>query len=307
MGVNNEFKGKLIIIAGPTASGKTSIAIELAQYFGTEIISADSRQFYKEIPLGTAAPTYEEQQIVKHHMVGNLSVTDNYNVSLYENQVLELLNKKFNNNQVVIMAGGSGLYIDAVCKGIDNLPDIDDDIRNHVKNMYETSGIDSLISMLEELDPEYLLSVDTKNPVRLMRAVEVCIQTGDKYSELRLNKPKPRSFGIIKLGIDIPRELLVERINQRTSKMITDGWLLEAKSVYSYRSCNSLNTVGYKELFLHLDGRLSLNDAIEKIKVSTRRYAKRQMTWFRRDPELTWFNYNNISGMKEHIESRIKT
>jgi tRNA dimethylallyltransferase len=305
MNDKNVFQGKLIVLAGPTASGKTDIAIKLATHFGAEIISADSRQFYNEIPVGTAAPTNVELSKVKHHFVGTMSITDNYNVSLYENQVMELLNTELADHPVVILTGGSGLYIDAVCTGIDLLPDVDENIRNHVKNIFNTSGIEALIAELEELDPEYLFQVDRNNPVRLMRAIEVCMQTGGKYSQLRLNSPKSRRFEIIKLAIDIPREILIERINHRTDSMMQSGWLKEVKSVYQYRNCNALNTVGYKELFLYLDGSMSLDNAIEKIKTNTRRYAKRQMTWFRRDNNIHWFCYMDTIGMKKYISSKL--
>jgi len=296
------FKGKLIVIEGPTASGKTSIAIEIAKHFNAEIISADSRQFYKEIPIGTAAPSVVEQKEIFHHFIGSLSISDEYNVSKYEHDVLSLLNTRLANAPIVILAGGSGLYIDAVCNGIDMLPDIDESIRTDVKNMLKTDGIMSLQNKLKNLDPEYYNQVDLNNPKRLFRAIEVCLQTGSTYSKLRQNKPKPRDFEIIKIGISIPREILVERINNRVDEMIANGWLKEAKSVYPNKKYNSLNTVGYKELFSFFEGILSYPEAIEKIKTNTRRYAKRQMTWFRRDKEINWFDYNDIYKMIDYIE-----
>ena len=297
MNTDSKFSGKLIVIVGPTASGKTSISMELARYFGTQIISADSRQFYKEIPIGTAAPTIIEQKKIKHYFVGNLSVTDNYNVSKFENDVIELLDNELMSTPIVIMAGGSGLYIDAVCKGIDDLPDIDETIRAETKQLFEVHGIEALEHKLWSLDPEYYIQVDHNNPVRLMRAIEVCLQTGQKYSELRKNDPLPRNFEIIKIGIDIPREILVSRINNRTDVMISKGWVEEAKSVHKYKKHNSLNTVGYKELFAYFDGEMTLEQAVEKIKTNTRRYAKRQMTWFRKDKEINWFDGNDLPGM----------
>ena len=298
------FTGKLIVIEGPTASGKTGIAIALAQYFKAEIISADSRQFYNEIPIGTAAPTQSELSKATHHFVGNLSIADDYNVSKYEYDVLNLLNTKLANHKIVIITGGSGLYIDAVCKGIDMLPDIDETIRNDVKNIFAEEGLQSLQDKLQTLDPQYYNQVDINNPKRLMRAIEVCLQTGAKYSELRKNKPQPRSFEIIKIGISIPRDILVERINNRVDEMISNGWVEEAKVVYPNKNYNSLNTVGYKELFAFFEGKLTFIQAIEKIKTNTRRYAKRQMTWFRRDKEINWFDYDDINKIIQFIKNQ---
>ncbi|MFK5855797.1 MAG: tRNA (adenosine(37)-N6)-dimethylallyltransferase MiaA [Bacteroidota bacterium] len=302
MSSKSKFTGKLIVIQGPTASGKTGIAIELAKHFGAEIISADSRQFYKEIPIGTAAPTASEQEEATHHFIATLSIADDYNVSKYEHDVLNLLNTKFVDAPIVIMTGGSGLYIDAVCKGIDALPDIDEDIRIEVKYIYHEKGLPALQKKLLDLDPIYYQQVDLNNPKRLFRAIEVCLQTGSTYSELRKNKPQIRSFQIIKIGISIPRNILVERINNRVEIMMDNGWVEEAKSVYPNKHYNSLNTVGYKELFAFFDGTMSYNEAIEKIKTNTRRYAKRQMTWFRKDNEIEWFDYNNIASMINYIK-----
>jgi len=300
----SKFTGKLIVIEGPTASGKTSIAIKVAKHFGAEIISADSRQFYKEIPIGTAAPSIAEQEEIVHHFIGSLSISDEYNVSKFEHDVLYLLNTKLVNEPFVIMVGGSGLYIDAVCSGIDMLPDIDESIRTEVQNILENEGLEELQNKLKKLDPEYYKQVDLNNPKRLFRAIEVCLQTGSTYSELRKNKPQPRSFDIIKIGISIPREILVKRINNRTDEMINSGWIKEAKNVYPNKKYNSLNTVGFKELFAFSDGNLSFEQAIEKIKTNTRRYAKRQMTWFRRDKEINWFDYTNINSMIDFIEKQ---
>lgn len=302
MSASSKFTGKLIVLTGPTASGKTDIAIKLAKHFCTQIISADSRQFYKEIPIGTAAPDKKEMGDVVHHMVGNLSVIDDYNVSKFEFDILDLLNAKLAEQPMVILTGGSGLYIDAVCSGIDMLPDIDPVIREKVKCDFELGGLDALKLKLQELDVEYYNQVDLNNPMRLMRAIEVCLQTGSTYSGLRKNTDASRSFEIIKIGIDVPREDLVARINNRTDVMINNGWVEEAKSVHKYKSCNSLNTVGYKELFAYFDGDMTLPEAIEKIKTNTRRYAKRQMTWFRRDKDIHWFEKDNIAGMIELIE-----
>ncbi len=305
MSTTSKFTGKLIVIEGPTASGKTGIAIEFAKRFGTEIISADSRQFYREIPIGTAAPTQIEQNIAVHHFVGNLSIADDYNVYKFEHDVLNLLNTKLVDTPVVIMTGGSGLYIDAVCKGIDILPDIDESIRIGTNELFEKKGIAFLQEKLLQLDPVYYNQVDLNNPKRLLRAIEVCLQTGTPYSELRKNNPQSRSFGIIKIGISIPRNILVDRINNRVDEMIQNGWLEEAKYVYPHKQHNSLNTVGYKELFAFFDNKLTLEQSVEKIKTNTRRYAKRQMTWFRKDKEIQWFDYEDIEGMMDFAEREV--
>lgn len=296
-----KFSGKLLVIEGPTASGKTNIAIELATYFGAEIISADSRQFYKELPIGTAAPTNTQKQKIVHHFVGMLSVVDDYNASKFEHDVLNLLNSELKNAPVIIMVGGSGLYIDAVCKGIDILPDIDTSIRDQAKTIFDRNGIEGLQEKLHQLDPEYYSMVDLNNPARLLRAIEVCLQTGIPYSQLRKNNPQTRSFDIIKIGIRVPREILVERINKRVDQMIEDGLVEEAKSVFSFKDNNSLNTVGYKELFSFFENKLTFEKAIEKIKTNTRRYAKRQMTWFRKDKDIHWFDYGDVKGMIDFV------
>ena len=295
----------LIVLAGPTASGKTQLAIELAQHFHTEIISADSRQFYREIPIGTAAPTPEQLKAVPHHFIGNLSVTDDYNVSTYEKEVLELLKKKFISNPVMIMTGGSGLYINAVCKGIDDIPNPDKSLRNELNQLFLEKGIETLRTKLNAIDPEYYSVVDHNNPKRLLRALEVCLQTGEKYSKLRKNKDSKRPFNIIKVGLEVPREILNERINKRTDEMIRLGWIQEAESVIRYKDYNALNTVGFKELFKYLEGKWTLEHAVEKIKTNTRRYAKRQMTWFRKDTDITWFSPGNIKTIISHLDDKL--
>ena len=305
MNISPKFKGKLILIVGPTASGKTSIAIKLAKYFDTEIISADSRQFYKEIPIGTAAPTKTEQSEVVHHFVGTLSVSDEYNVYKFEHDVLNLLNTRFVDSQVVIMTGGSGLYIDAVCKGIDILPDIDESLRSEVIKLFENQGIVALQEKLKVLDPVYYNQVDLNNPKRLMRAIEVCLQTDSTYSQLRKNTTHTRSFDIVKIGISVPRDILVERINNRVDVMVSNGWIDEAKSVFPTKHYNSLNTVGYKELFAFFENLITYDQAIEKIKTNTRRYAKRQMTWFRKDKDIHWFGYDDVNGMGSLIQEKL--
>lgn len=286
----NTAEKTLIVIVGPTASGKTALAIELAKKFKTKIISADSRQFFKEIPIGTAAPTKEQLKEVAHYFIGNLSITDNYNVSQFEKDALQLLDKEWKNQDQLIMVGGSGLYVNAVCKGIDDLPDPDKELRKKLNEYYERDGIEAIQLKLKELDPEYYKNVDINNPIRLLRAIEVCLQTGNTYTSLRKNKPKKRDFQIIKLGLEIERNILNERINKRTDEMMKSGWLEEARTVYPYRQLNALNTVGFKELFAYFDGKMTFKDATEKIKTNTRRFAKRQMTWFKKDAEISWFN-----------------
>lgn len=300
-----KFTGRLIVIEGPTASGKTALAIELALLFNTEIISADSRQFYKEIPIGTAAPDTKELNKVAHHFVGNLSVTDDYNVSKFEHDVLKLLNYKLYSQPVVIMVGGSGLYINAVCNGIDKLPDIDETIRRETVEIFDMHGIVALQEKLEELDPSYHKEVDLNNPKRLIRAIEVCLQTGVPYSQLRKNQPQKREFKIIKIGIKVPREILISKINNRVEAMMQQGWIDEAKEVYKFKNLNSLNTLGYKELFAFFENKTTLKQATEKIKTNTRRYAKRQMTWFRKDKKINWFENNNVNEIEKFIRDNL--
>ena len=295
----------LIVIAGPTASGKTATAITIAKALRTVIISADSRQFYREIPIGTAAPTREELSEVEHFMIHNLSIEDRYDVADYEKDVLLLLKKLFQNHDAVVMTGGSGLFIDAVCNGLDSIPDISDETRNRVNDLYEKGGVVALQNELQHLDPEYYEIVDKQNPRRLQRAIEVCYQTGLPYSSFRKNNTKERDFKIIKLALLWERNELITRINKRVENMISDGLVEEARSVYHKRNLNSLNTVGYKEMFQYFDGDISLNEAIELIKISTRQYAKRQMTWLRKNNDYRWFSIDEIPKMIEYIQSVI--
>ena len=297
----------LVVIAGPTASGKTATAIQVAKALGTEIISADSRQFYKELPIGTAAPTKEEQAEVQHHMIHNLNVEDKYDVADYENDVLALLKKLFINHDSVVLTGGSGLFIDAVCKGLDSIPDISDETRNKVNKLYEEGGLFALQNEVQRLDPEYYNMVDKYNPRRLQRAVEVCYQTGLPYSSFRNNTAKVRDFKIIKVALLWERNELISRINLRVEKMVSEGLLDEAKAMYPKRHLNSLNTVGYKEIFEHFDGKANLNEAIEHIKINTRQYAKRQMTWLRKNNDYQWFTIEEIPEMINYIKSIINS
>lgn len=287
----------LVVIAGPTASGKTALAIQLAQQFQTEILSCDSRQFYGELNIGTAKPTPEELAAAPHHFIGHLSIFEPYNVSRFETDALELLSALFRIHPVVIMVGGSGLYIDAVCKGIDTLPDPDPEIRAELKLSLQRDGIESLRHELRTFDPEYARTADLANPARLIRALEVFRTTGIPYSSLRKNQSRERPFRILKICLDLPREILNQRINQRVDEMITAGLLDEARALYPNHHLNALNTVGYKELFAHLDGLTDLPTAIEKIKTNTRRYAKRQVTWFRRDGGYQWIEQEKTAGI----------
>lgn len=295
----------LVVIAGPTASGKTATAIKIAKALDTVIISADSRQFYKEIPIGTAAPTKEELSEVQHYMIHNLNVEDRYDVADYEKDVLILLKKLFLEHDTVVMTGGSGLFIDAVCNGLDSIPDISEENRNKVNELFKIGGLNALQNELQNLDPEYYNTVDKYNPRRLQRAVEVCYQTGLPYSSFRKNNVKERDFKVIKLALLWERNELITRINKRVENMVRDGLIEEARKMYPKRQLNSLNTVGYKELFQYFDGKISLNEAIEQIKISTRQYAKRQMTWLRKNNDYHWFSVDEIPKMIEYINSEI--
>ncbi|MBE6345776.1 MAG: tRNA (adenosine(37)-N6)-dimethylallyltransferase MiaA [Lentimicrobiaceae bacterium] len=294
----------LVVIAGPTASGKTSTAIKVAQALGSVIISADSRQFYKEIPIGTAAPTKQELSKVQHYMIHNLSVEDDYNVADYEHDVLNLLNKLFLEHDTVVLTGGSGLFIDAVCNGIDFMPDISDENRESVKKLYHDGGLQALQEEVKRLDPEYYKIVDKQNPRRLQRAIEVCYQTGLPYFYFRNNIVKHRDFKIVKVAILWERNELISRINQRVENMIAEGLVEEARMMYPKRHLNSLNTVGYKEMFEYFDGKITLEEAIEQIKISTRQYAKRQMTWLRRSNDYKWFTVDEVDKMLEYINDQ---
>lgn len=294
-------KPLLIVIAGPTAVGKTAVSIEVAEYFGCSIISADSRQFYRDLKIGTAAPDALQLSRVKHHFVGQLSLDERYDVSKYETEVLALLSDLFSVNPVVVLTGGSGLYIQAVCEGLDNLPDSDPEIRAELRLKYEEEGIAVLRSMLQKLDPEYYAKVDLANPNRLLRALEVCLSTGKTFSSFRTDQKTERPFNILKIGLDLPRNELHQRINARVEQMMADGLETEARNYYSFRDLNALNTVGYKELFEYFDGNCTLSEAVEKIKTNTRRYARRQLTWFRRDKAMLWCRPDEAFGTIQQL------
>jgi tRNA dimethylallyltransferase len=295
----------LIVILGPTAVGKTALAIDIARHFNAEIISADSRQFYKELIIGTSFPSDEELNSVHHHMLGHLSISDYYNVSRFENDVLDCLNLKFKiqNLEYMLMVGGSGLYITAVCNGIDELPDPDELIREQLKDTYINFGIGAIRKQLFDLDPEYYDTVDLANPNRIIRALEVCLQTGKKYSELRTQEHKHRDFRIIKIGLHRDINELYNIINSRVDVMIQKGLVEEARTLFPFRHLNALNTVGYKELFAYFDGMITLDDAIAKIKTNTRHYAKRQMTWFKKDKSIHWFHPDHKDNIISYVSS----
>lgn len=291
----------LIVLAGPTASGKTATAIKLAKALDAEIISADSRQFYKELSIGTAAPTAEELAQVKHHFVHNLSIEDKYDVADYERDVLSFLKQYFKTKDIAIMTGGSGLFIDAVCNGLDEMPDISEEVRNRVSKMLETDGLEGLQKEVERVDNDYFQVVDKQNPRRLQRALEVYYQTGRPYSAFRQRNVAKRDFDIVKLAILWDRDKLIERINKRVDMMMRQGLLDEVKSVYPKRHLNSLNTVGYKELFDYLDGKCTMEQAVEQIKINTRQYAKRQMTWLRKNNDYQWFTIDEVDEIIENL------
>jgi tRNA dimethylallyltransferase len=298
-------KNYLVVIAGPTAVGKTKAAIEIARHYNTEIISADSRQFYKELSIGTARPSEEELSLVPHHFIASHSITENYSASDFEKDAVLLLEKLFAKNNVIVMAGGSGMYIDAVCKGMDDLPAADPVIRSHIAERLKDGGIASLQEWLLELDPEYHAIVDLNNPQRLSRAIEVCLASGTTYTSLRKGSGKARNFSCIHIGLTMDRSDIYKRIDERVKVMRKSGLLKEAKAVVAYRAHNALQTVGYRELFDHFDGKINEDEAFAQIAQHTRNFAKRQLTWFRRNNEMTWFHPSDTTGMISHIDLKI--
>ena len=292
----------LIVLLGPTGVGKTELSLELAKKFNSPIISSDSRQLYKDLIIGTAAPSAVELQQVKHYFIGNLELADYYSASQFEEDVVNLLAKLHETQETVIMSGGSMMYIDAVCKGIDEIPTIDEDLRNELKDLFDKEGLDSICQRLKMLDPVFYNQVDLKNHKRVIHALEICLMSGKPYSSLRTNKVKERPFKIIKIGLTRDREELYDLINRRVDAMMEQGLLQEARSVYPFRHLNSLNTVGYKELFEHFNGNCDLAFATEKIKQNTRIYSRKQMTWFKRDKDIAWFHPNEKSKILNYIE-----
>ena len=299
----------LVVVSGPTGVGKTELCIRIAREFGIPIINADSRQVYAEIPIGTAAPTKAEQELVKHYFVGSMHVGDYFSVSVYEQEVMKLLDKLFAEQQgdrkVALLSGGSMMYVDTVINGIDDIPTVDDATRSLLKKKYEEEGLERLREELRLLDPEYYAIVDLKNPKRVVHALEICYMTGKTYTSFRTNEKKKRPFNILRIGLDRDREELYARINRRVDKMIADGLLREVKSVAHLRSENALNTVGYKEIFEYLDGNMTLDEAVERIKCNTRRYCRKQLTWLRRDKSIKWFHPDNQDEIIQYIYNNL--
>ncbi len=297
----------LLVLTGPTGVGKTELSLQLAEHYGCPIVSADSRQFYGEIPIGTAAPTSQQLARVRHYFVGQLALTDYYSASCYESDTLQLLDELFHTHEYVLLTGGSMMYVDAVCKGIDDIPTISDEVRQEVWAHYEQVGLEALCEELRTLDPVYYTEVDLKNPKRVIHAIEICRQSGGRYSDLRTRQVKPRPFRIVKIGLIRPREELFDRIARRVDTMIEEGLLDEARRVYPMRHLNSLNTVGYKELFAYFDGTMTLDDAIEKIKRNTRVYSKKQVTWYKKDSEMTWFSPDDKAEIIQYITDSVSS
>ncbi len=298
----------LVIIMGPTAVGKTALAIDLAAYFETDIISADSRQFYVEMNIGTAKPTSSQLQQVKHHFINSLHVSQDYSVGKYEEEAILLIDKLFQQKKILIVVGGSGLYINALCDGIDTMPSVSAKTKAYVSQLYQDKGMVELLSLLKKYDPLYYDQVDHNNTQRVTRAVEVCLETQRSFSSFRKGVKTQRSFQLLKIGLQTSREQLYQSINQRVDDMVQQGLVDEVKSLLPYKDANALQTVGYTEFFSFLDGAYSLEEAIALIKKNTRRYAKRQLTWFRKDPAIHWFDVTQVSNesIRSHIISFLK-
>ena len=295
--------GKLIVITGPTAVGKTELCMELAQWLNIPIINADSRQMFRELKIGTAAPTDKQLQQVRHYFVGNLSISDYYSASMYEQDVNKLLAELFTTSNYALLTGGSMMYIDAVCNGIDDIPTVDETTRQLMKQRLAEEGLEALVEELKQLDPEHYEVVDRQNPRRVVHALEICHMTGKTYTSFRKAEKKQHPFQIVKIGLNRDRSELYERINLRVDKMIQKGLVEEARNLTSYRHANALNTLGYKELFNYFDGIWSLDEAIERIKGNTRRYARKQLTWFKRDATMRWFHPNDVELIKNYISN----
>lgn len=298
----NTKRGTLIVVVGPTGSGKTALAVALAQHYCAPIISTDSRQVFRGLAIGTAQPTAEELAAAKHYFIADREVEDDFNCGRYETEALALLEKLFAEGNYVVAVGGSGLYVQALCEGMDDLPEADPALRESLKDRLTAEGIEPLVEELRRLDPAYAAEVDIYNPARVMRALEVCLTTGRPYSEQRHGNVAERPFNIVKVGTDMPRDILYDRINRRVDMMVEDGLIEEARAMYPKRHLNSLQTVGYRELFDHFAGNITLDEAIELIKRNSRRYAKRQLTWFRRDESIGWFAPSDIEHIIEFID-----
>lgn len=297
----------LVVIAGPTGSGKTDLSIRVARYYHCPIISTDSRQFYRGIPIGTAQPTAEELQMAEHHFIADRELKDDFNSGAYETEALSRLEELFQKHDIVVAVGGSGLYIKALCEGMDDLPEVDPRLRKELNSRCKAEGVEALAEELHRLDPDFYEVVDRKNPARVVRALEVCISTGKTYSSLRSGVKRQRPFNIIKIAVNMDREVLYERIDLRVDKMVQAGLYDEALKVYPLRELNALQTVGYREWFDHFDGKISREEAIELIKRNSRRYAKRQLTWFRADKDFEWFEPSETEKILEYIDSKICT
>ncbi len=295
----------LVVILGPTGVGKTDTCIKVAKHFNVPIINADSRQIFLELPIGTAAPTQTQQQDVKHYFVGNHHIEDYYSASMFEQDALQLIDQLFASNDLALMSGGSMMYIDAVCNGIDDIPTVDDNTRQCMKQRLEHEGLPALVEELKVLDPEHYNFVDKNNPRRVVHALEICHMTGKTYTSFRTNQIKQRPFNIVKIGLNLPREELYQRINQRVLNMMQEGLEEEARNVYPKRQFNSLSTVGYRELFEYFDGLCTLEEAITKIQSNTRRYMRKQLTWFKKDDKIQWYSPNNIEEIINYISKSI--
>jgi len=294
----------LLVILGPTGVGKTNISLQLAEHFACSIISSDSRQFYRELKIGTAAPTDTQLARVRHYFVGSHSIFDEYNAGHYEQDAIQLLDELFQKQDVVMLVGGSMMYIDAVCNGMDNIPTVDPEIRAYWQKQFADFGLEFIQDELKRLDPIHFVQVDIQNPKRIIHALEICSMTGKTYSDLRTGERKVRNFNILKIGLNRPRPELYERINARVDEMMANSLLHEAEQFYQFKHLNTLNTVGYKELYEYLDGNWSLDFAVNMIKQDSRRYAKRQMTWFNRDKEIRWFHPEDEAGIMEYVEEQ---
>ena len=296
----------LIVITGPTAVGKTALCMDIAKHFDIPIINADSRQIYRELKIGTARPSNKQMSEVKHYFVGTLGMDDYYSASLYEQQVLKLLDELFKTSDYALLSGGSMMYIDAVCNGIDDIPTVDDETRNTLKKRLLMEGLGSLCEELRQRDPEYYEIVDKQNPRRVVHALEICVMTGKPYSSFRKQEKKARPFRIVKIGLTRPREELYKRINRRVDKMMKEGLLEEAQQMYPKRELNALNTVGYKEMFEYMKGKWTLHEAVERIKGNTRRYARKQLTWYKKDEQIRWFHPDDKEEIISYIEQQTK-
>lgn len=294
---------RLVVIVGPTGCGKTDLSIRLAEHYHAPILSTDSRQFYQGLPIGTAQPTPEQLARAEHHFIADRAVTDDVNCGSYEVMALARLDELFQQHDTVIAVGGSGLYVRALCEGMDELPEADEKLREELTRRLQTEGVEPLCEELQQLDPSYYEQVDRQNPARVLRALEVCLQTGQPYSSLRTGERRQRPFRIIKIGVDLPREELYARIDRRVELMMGEGLEAEARAMLPHRRLNALQTVGYKELFDYFDGTITRDEAVALIQRNSRRYAKRQLTWFRRDQEVHWFRPDDDERIKEHIES----